>query len=1181
MLSNEQQKAVSRWQLTECLLVLFVWLVFALLCGSPQSDNTIQAAALGKFAGGAAILLSVVAVAALGSSTLRELTSFIFVANAALSTLPVLAFEELSHERELWLTIFYSLLVSAPVLFRIWSLQWQIASGVIAVLSIGFLTLPPSSVVDFHPIAIVLLSAILAALILYVRRQSTEERILRAEEDALRVSLQLSRQQLPKKLWQVVMLQAYLLIVLLFLNYIFVNNVTTTGAFYLGHFYALLVIGFEVALLNIVKPAYLALTTALMTALVGIVLIAFTGDCTPAEGLLRATLPVVYLCFTTANLPWSLSYQIVLGWVLIVVGFVVKTGQVWQGGQAFDAAVGEALQRYETELSLLVAGVALAVFTARIIRQHSLANLSPVSDRGVVEAVDEAEGGRTETVRQFCSVVCPSQVGLALERSRRLIWGVLCLGLYSNLFSTVILLQNEAVGWQWSLVGWLIFLPVWVVLLLWQRSQGSTAKLWQLASLLAVLLFLWPGVILISAQPSTEFWYLWPFCLFVGLAFVPWAGAELIPLVVTNTIAGVEIVRQLSLGATGVLLIVVSTIVSLYFAIHNYRRLKEHYLLNNFHAALSAVRDENETVRSLADYLLSLFDSSTALIWSDATGLELVRGARGFLLAPDTWPIRYLRKQQSAFHVDEKGIGIQSVNWLPMSWTFFDRRFGVVSGVNGVLFELNCVNSEQSSDRRDRASGGGVGEVISAQPGPSPSLSSRSVGDDELRAHSVLIEAGQSYLLFVTSAAPVFSLLRAGELALARSLCALALLKFEVFREERLRGAYQKYSELTQVEREYELSTLVHDINNTVQDLTLLCDSALEVISGDADSSSGETTVEQRNSLNGALRRIATIARSMATVVSDSKRKRELERLQDLTPRELIEINETLEELVSYATVRAERKRIVVRSVGLGSEKLWTKISAREHLDTILRNLLNNAVMYSNPGSTITVTIRHQDEHGRDLLRKGARSVCIDVQDNGPGLSAEECKAIFIPGYRGRTAATVPGGLGLGLSQSRRVAESAGGSLEVSSPGAGMGSTFTITLPRSDAPAVASGGRSWALMVDDQPVLTESYAKIARALNFLPIVASSVDEAIAQVEARGKPSFVLTDLHLGNSYGLDLVKYLREQFGSALPILVVSGINDQETETKVRQMGATDFVSKPIGRRALFARIESLLPSMQ
>ena len=87
-----------------------------------------------------------------------------------------------------------------------------------------------------------------------------------------------------------------------------------------------------------------------------------------------------------------------------------------------------------------------------------------------------------------------------------------------------------------------------------------------------------------------------------------------------------------------------------------------------------------------------------------------------------------------------------------------------------------------------------------------------------------------------------------------------------------------------------------------------------------------------------------------------------------------------------------------------------------------------------------------------------------------------------------------------------------------------------------------------------------------------------VDEALALVEQRGRPKLVVTDIHLGASNGLELVRSIRAEFGNEVPILVVSGLTDDAIAEQVRRAGATDFVTKPVGRRALFARIQSVLP---
>ena len=185
-------------------------------------------------------------------------------------------------------------------------------------------------------------------------------------------------------------------------------------------------------------------------------------------------------------------------------------------------------------------------------------------------------------------------------------------------------------------------------------------------------------------------------------------------------------------------------------------------------------------------------------------------------------------------------------------------------------------------------------------------------------------------------------------------------------------------------------------------------------------------------------------------------------------------------------------------------EALWVKVSVREHLETILRNLIGNAMAYSGSGARIELK-----------LRSSKKSVWIDVIDNGNGLTSDECEAIFAIGYRGKSSAG-RSGLGIGLAQSRRVAESAGGTLEAYSDGLGKGATFTLMLPRTRTLGRASAKSRWALLVDDQVALTELYRKIVGTLDFDSETAQSVSEALDIIDERGMPSFVITDVDLGD-----------------------------------------------------------------
>ena len=108
-----------------------------------------------------------------------------------------------------------------------------------------------------------------------------------------------------------------------------------------------------------------------------------------------------------------------------------------------------------------------------------------------------------------------------------------------------------------------------------------------------------------------------------------------------------------------------------------------------------------------------------------------------------------------------------------------------------------------------------------------------------------------------------------------------------------------------------------------------------------------------------------------------------------------------------------------------------------ELVETILGNLVSNAVKYSPDGSDVTITVR--EEPGW---------VAVDVTDHGEGIPDEDLPKLFQPFGRlpQVIAAGIPG-TGLGLHLSQGLAEAQGGEIEVRSH-PGEGSTFTLRLPR-------------------------------------------------------------------------------------------------------------------------------------
>jgi signal transduction histidine kinase len=105
--------------------------------------------------------------------------------------------------------------------------------------------------------------------------------------------------------------------------------------------------------------------------------------------------------------------------------------------------------------------------------------------------------------------------------------------------------------------------------------------------------------------------------------------------------------------------------------------------------------------------------------------------------------------------------------------------------------------------------------------------------------------------------------------------------------------------------------------------------------------------------------------------------------------------------------------------------------------EQILTNLLVNAATHTPAGGTIRVLL-----DGRD------GEAVLEVADDGSGIEPHEQAQIFEPFYQSPASRErASGGLGIGLTLVKRLAELHGGSVAVHSAGSGRGSTFTVRLP--------------------------------------------------------------------------------------------------------------------------------------
>lgn len=139
--------------------------------------------------------------------------------------------------------------------------------------------------------------------------------------------------------------------------------------------------------------------------------------------------------------------------------------------------------------------------------------------------------------------------------------------------------------------------------------------------------------------------------------------------------------------------------------------------------------------------------------------------------------------------------------------------------------------------------------------------------------------------------------------------------------------------------------------------------------------------------------------------------------------------------------VTAMQSRADAAGIELCAEALPRAAAVRdpEAMQLVLRNLLDNAIKYSDRGSRVQI----------ELLADGDE-VVLGVRDQGRGMDQDELRHAFTPFWRGRDAAT--GGSGLGLHLVRELVAAHGGSVTARSAGRGHGCAFTVRLPQRGAP---------------------------------------------------------------------------------------------------------------------------------
>ncbi|MBP1992975.1 ATP-binding protein [Paenibacillus eucommiae] len=395
------------------------------------------------------------------------------------------------------------------------------------------------------------------------------------------------------------------------------------------------------------------------------------------------------------------------------------------------------------------------------------------------------------------------------------------------------------------------------------------------------------------------------------------------------------------------------------------------------------------------------------------------------------------------------------------------------------------------------------------------------------------------------------------------------LLKFDRIKDEFL------------VKTSHELGTPLHGIMNLSQSL-------LEGVEGPLKRKQQENVIL----IHSASRRLAGLVKDLSFI---SKIKQG-EVSFTSRPIEIRIVEEVLAE-IAYVMPPAPPVQLINKI----PENLPLVHTDEQKLKQVFFNLIYNAIKFTKQGTiTISAQIIEEQMH-------------ISVKDTGPGIAAEYQDLIFTTFYQVESSRIRESeGLGLGLSITKKIVESAGGRIWVTSE-IGKGSCFTFTIPLATneqllghneisnhamnqqiastrinnreikqshviLPAKVKGSKPYTiLVVDDEPANLKVLINMLHSLHYSVMAVGSGQEALDIIDTE-KVDLLILDLMMPHMTGYEVCKEIRQKRDLVdLPVIILTAAGQLSDLVVSFQLGANDYLQKPVNLKELEMRIESLL----
>ncbi|MFZ4726076.1 MAG: response regulator, partial [Paludibacter sp.] len=271
--------------------------------------------------------------------------------------------------------------------------------------------------------------------------------------------------------------------------------------------------------------------------------------------------------------------------------------------------------------------------------------------------------------------------------------------------------------------------------------------------------------------------------------------------------------------------------------------------------------------------------------------------------------------------------------------------------------------------------------------------------------------------------------------------------------------------------------------------------------------------------------------------------------------------------------------------------KVWVD---PERLDSIIYNLLSNALKFTPAGKSITVKA--------SVLQHAA---VLSVIDEGVGIAQEKINFIFDRFFSVSTLRNIAQkSTGIGLDLVKKMVDLHHATINVESQ-VGKGSTFEIQFKLG----IAHYQGDEDIILSDQKIPTEEEEKeqsnelaVDEHDNVTPLILivedndelrhflkNSLKNSFRVAEAENglkgwhkvehlMPDFIIADLRMPEMDGLELTKMIKEdKRTSHIPVILLTAVTDMESKVAGMKAGADDYITKPFNSAFLHARIENLM----